>query len=217
MFETSQTTEKLDAALAKMQGEIKAAIKDSLNPHFRSKYADLASVWEAVRAALSKHGISVTQWPLKSDDGKLEILTRIAHSGEWMRATFSIPVTKQDAQGYGSGVTYSRRFTLMAALGVAPGDDDDAEAASGRPALNRVVSEQPEANDGDMERSGYRIPFGKYAKRSLEEVGPDDLRSYIEYLEAKASANGKPLVGVVKEFVERASAHVASFENGPHL
>ncbi len=125
MFETSPTTEKLDAALAKAQGEITPAIKDRENPHFHSKYADLESIWEAARPALCKHGINVTQWLLASDGGKLTILTRVACGGEWMRSTFSIPVSKQDAQGYGSATTYARRFTLMSAIGISPGEDED--------------------------------------------------------------------------------------------
>lgn len=131
-FETSQTTEKLDAALAKVQGDIQPAIKDKTNPAFKSKYADIAAVWDAAREALAKHGVSVTQWPMKTDDARLEILTRVAHQGEWMRAVFSIPIGKQDAHGYGSATTYARRFTLMAALGIAPDDDDDGNAASGK-------------------------------------------------------------------------------------
>lgn len=132
MFETSTNTEKLDAALAKIQGEIKPAIKDSQNPHFRSSYADIAAVWDAIRPALAKYGVNVTQWPIESEDkSQLKIVTRIAISGEWMKATWCLPVSKPDAHGFGSAVTYARRFTLMAALGVAP-EDDDANHASSR-------------------------------------------------------------------------------------
>lgn len=132
MFSTSDTTEKLDAALAKAQGEIVTAKKDAENPHFRSKYADLTAIWNAIRPALSKHGIAVTQWPIHSEDGRLHIITRLALSGEWIKAEFSIPVTKQDAQGYGSAVTYGKRFSLAAAIGVVAEVDDDGEAAVGR-------------------------------------------------------------------------------------
>jgi hypothetical protein len=130
MFETSAETAKLDAALAKAQGEIEAASKDKVNPAFRSRYADLTAVWEVCRPALAKHGISVTQWPIHADDARLHIVTRLAHGGEWMRAHFSIPVTKQDAQGYGSAMTYAKRYSLAAALGVVADEDDDGNAAS---------------------------------------------------------------------------------------
>lgn len=134
MIETSADTAKLDEALAKAQGEIEAASKDRNNPAFKSKYADITSVWEAARPALAKHGISVTQWPVHADDNRLHIVTRVAFKGEWIRAHFSIPVTKQDAQGYGSATTYAKRYALAAALGVVADDDDDGNAASQKPA-----------------------------------------------------------------------------------
>jgi len=130
MIETSPDTAKLDAALAKAQGEIEAASKDKTNPAFKSRYADLTAVWGACRPALAKHGISVTQWPVHAEDGRLHIITRIAHNGEWIKAHFSIPVTKQDPQGYGSATTYAKRFALAAALGVVADEDDDGNAAS---------------------------------------------------------------------------------------
>ena len=145
MIETSKSTAKLDAALAKAQGEIEAASKDKVNPAFRSKYADLSSVWAAIRPALAKHGISVTQWPIHSEDGRLHIVTRLAHDGEWIRAHFSIPVQKQDPHGYGSATTYAKRFSLAACVGVVADDDDDGNAASGKRADSPVPHAKPEA------------------------------------------------------------------------
>jgi len=134
VIETSDSTAKLDAALAKAQGEIESAAKDRMNPAFRSKYADLTSVWAAIRPALSKHGIAVTQWPVHSTDNRLHIVTRLAHDGEWIRALFSVPVQKQDAHGYGSAATYAKRYSLAAAIGVVADDDDDGNGASGKAA-----------------------------------------------------------------------------------
>lgn len=139
MIETSETTAKLDAALAKAQGEIEAAAKDKVNPAFRSKYADLTSVWAAIRPALSRHGIAITQWPIHSDDSRLHIVTRLAHDGEWIRAHFSIPVVKQDPHGYGSATTYAKRFSLAACVGVVADDDDDGNAAANKPAMASVA------------------------------------------------------------------------------
>jgi len=143
MIETSNDTAKLDEALAKAQGEIEAASKDRNNPAFKSKYADITSIWEAARPALAKHGISVTQWPIHADDTRLHIVTRIAFKGEWIRAHFSIPVTKQDAQGYGSATTYAKRYALSAALGVVADDDDDGNAASQRPSFEPKKAAAP--------------------------------------------------------------------------
>jgi hypothetical protein len=140
MFTTSQSTESLDAALAKAQAEITTAVKDKINPHFKSKYADLASVAEVCRAVLPRHGISVTQWPLHADDGRLHMVTRLAKDGEWMAGEFSVPVAKQDPQGYGSAITYVRRFSLAAAVGVVADDDDDGNAASKTPAPSKAAS-----------------------------------------------------------------------------
>jgi hypothetical protein len=132
MIETSPTTAKLDAALAKAQGEISTAIKDSPNPAFKTKYADLSAVMEAIRPSLARNAISVTQWPVHSTDDRVHMVTRIAHDGEWMRATFSMPVQKKDAHGYGSIVTYLRRYCIASCFGVISDVDDDGNAASGR-------------------------------------------------------------------------------------
>lgn len=131
MIETSETTAKLDAALAKAQGEFAAALASSPNPAFKTKYADLSAVMEAIRPSLTKHGISVTQWPIHSTDNRVHMVTRIAHDGEWIRGHFSMPVMKQDAHGYGSIVTYLRRYCYNSCLGVVDADDDG-NAASGR-------------------------------------------------------------------------------------
>ena len=132
MIETSESTAKLDAALAKAQGDFQAAIKDSNNPAFKAKYADLSAVMEAIRPALIKHGINVTQWPVHSEDDRVHMVTRIAHDGEWMRGIFSMPVMKKDAHGYGSIVTYLRRYCIASCFGVIADLDDDGNAAAGR-------------------------------------------------------------------------------------
>ena len=135
MFETSQTTAKLDAALAKAQGEIEAAEKSAENEAFKragkaTRYADLTAVWNAIRGPLSKHGITVTQWPVHSDDNRLHLVTRLAHDGEWMKCELSIPMTKMDAHGFGSAMTYAKRYGLAAAVGVVADEDDDGNAAA---------------------------------------------------------------------------------------
>lgn len=137
MFTSSTSTARLDAALAKAQAEIIPATKDVNNDHFGKKYADIASVWEAARPALAKHGINVTQWPLDSTDGRLRIITRVAHDGEFYQCTFSMPVGKNDAHGYGSAITYARRFTLGPAVGIVSEEDDDGNAASKNARNNR--------------------------------------------------------------------------------
>ena len=129
-MEMSPEIDELAGALAKAQGAIRAAVKDSLNPHFKSKYADLAGVMEAAREPLSSNGLSVTQWPGECADNQMSMTTVLAHSsGQWMRETLTIPLSKVDAQGYGSATTYARRYALAAAVGIVQ-DDDDGNAAS---------------------------------------------------------------------------------------
>lgn len=153
-FQTSSSTAALDEALAKAQGMIAPAAKDKVNPAFRSKYADLASVWEACREALSKNGIAATQWPVHSADGRQHLITRLAHKGEWMLGRFSLPIDKANAHGVGSAVTYLKRFSLAAALGVVADDDDDGNGASERPGAPGT------AGGGGQFRNERRGPTG---------------------------------------------------------
>ena len=123
----STEVNEIAAALAKAQGEMGHAIKDATNPHFRSQYATLVSVIEAVREALSKNGVFYWQ-PAETDpDGNVCVTTHLIHSsGQWVASELKMAPGKKDAQGVGATITYARRYGLMAACGIAPGDDDDA-------------------------------------------------------------------------------------------
>ena len=125
----SDSIANIAPALVKAQAEIKAALKDSTNPHFRSKYADLSSVVDAVKAPLLKNGISFLQGVHDAVEG-VAVETMLLHtSGEWISSTLRIPAVKQDAQGYGSAITYGRRYGLQSMCGV-PAEDDDGNAAT---------------------------------------------------------------------------------------
>jgi len=131
-MQTSDHINELAAALAKAQALVKGAIKDANNPHFRSSYADLSSVWDACRDALTANGLSVVQAPASGDDGAVCVTSRLLHaSGQWMETTICCKPAKNDAQGLGSVITYLRRYSLAAMVGVAP-EDDDGEGAIGR-------------------------------------------------------------------------------------
>lgn len=127
---TSETISAIAAAMAAAQGEMKPAVKDATNPHFKSKYADLASVFEAIRVPLAKNGLFVLQEVCNADGG-VTVLTRVTHkSGEWMEfGPLYVPAGKQDAQGLGSAATYGRRYAVASALGVCSEEDDDGNAA----------------------------------------------------------------------------------------
>jgi len=125
----SDSIKELALALHKAQTKIKAAVKDSTNPHFRSKYADLSSVVEAVKVHLNDAGIVFLQGVSGVENG-VAVETRLLHvSGEWIASTLEIPASKHDAQGYGSAITYGRRYGLQAMCGV-PAEDDDGNAAT---------------------------------------------------------------------------------------
>lgn len=127
----SPTIGKLAGALAKAQGLIRGAVKDSENPYFKSSYADLASVWEACRDALSKNDLAVIQ-TTEPDDKGIVVVTTLAHSsGEWMRGKLRVIPAKNDAQAIGSVITYMRRYSLAAIVGIAQ-VDDDGNAATGK-------------------------------------------------------------------------------------
>ena len=131
----SESIAGLAAALAKAQGQMKGAVKDSANPFFKSKYADLASVVEAIRVAFSSNGLSYIQTVQPSDKDEVRVETTLLHaSGEWISCGYlSLPVSKADAQGFGSALTYARRYSLSAAVGVAPEDDDGNAASAAKP------------------------------------------------------------------------------------
>ena len=127
---TSESIGKIAPALVKAQAAIRFAVKDSVNPHLKNRYADLASVITACKEHLNTEGIAVIQMPEPSEPGYLSLTTRLQHeSGEWLEATASCPLPKSDPQGYGSALTYTRRYSLAAAVGLYQ-DDDDAEDAT---------------------------------------------------------------------------------------
>ena len=127
---SSDSIKELATALAIVQGQLTFAKKDSKNPFFKSNYADLESVWDACRSLLSDNGLAVMQFPGEYMDGNMALNTIITHkSGEWMSQEMSVPVSKPDAQGAGSALTYMRRYALAAVVGVVQADDDGNSAS----------------------------------------------------------------------------------------
>lgn len=124
--------DKLSAAMAKAFPAIEGAVKGKVNPAFRSKYADLSSVIDAIKPHLTEHGLWFRQVTHVAEGGAC-VETVIHHvSGQSLSCgMLFMPATKQDAQGYGSALTYCRRYSLMAAFGV-PAEDDDGNAAAAR-------------------------------------------------------------------------------------
>jgi len=170
----SDQINELVTALAKAQGEIGPAIKECTNPHFRSRYADLNSVWNACRNALSKHGLAVVQ-TMNNRDNALFLETMLAHSsGQWIRSSLPIVTQKNDAQGIGTAITYMRRYGLAAIVGVTPDEDDDGESAVGR-GKNKAKSEDSEISKAQLD----------YLTKVLITCGPKYKDAVLDHLEKK--------------------------------
>ena len=130
----SQSLDKLYAALSKAQLEMLPAKTGSSNPFFKSKYADLASIVKASRKALGINGLAVIQRIIRNGSAGMTLMTRLCHaSGQWIESSMTVNPPKQDIQSLGSYLTYLRRYTYSAIVGVvASEEDDDGEAATGR-------------------------------------------------------------------------------------
>ncbi len=127
--ERSESITELAKALCKAQAEIESVKKESSNPFFKSKYADLSSVWAAIREPLTKNGLCLVQNP-SSKDNRAQVATILMHtSGEYIRSVLEMAAVKSDPQGIGSAITYARRYAILAIIGIAP-EDDDGNAAS---------------------------------------------------------------------------------------
>lgn len=158
----SEFIHELAGALSKAQGEMQAAIKDKVNPFFKSSYADLGSVWDAARPVLSKYGLCIMQTTeMVADGSKIIMVTTLAHtSGQWVKSYLPLNPSKNDSQGVGAAITYLRRYSLSAIVGVVCDDDDDGETAVGRGKHQNIQT--PKQNNqfpkqdiqGDNERIG---------------------------------------------------------------
>ena len=139
----SESIAALAGALAKAQLQIEPASKNATNPHFRSHYADLASIWDACRGPLNTNGLSIVQFPCDGEVGRTGLCTMLLHSsGEFISEVVTTRSQKDDPQGLGSALTYLRRYALAAVVGVTATEDDDGNAAS-TPANARASAPAP--------------------------------------------------------------------------
>lgn len=153
--------QKIASALVKAQKGFGAALKTSSNPHFKSRYADLAACVEAVIDSLNDNGIALIQQTHECDNGVIVETTFIHESGEVFSAgKLHVPASKHDAQGYGSALTYARRYSLMAAAGIAP-EDDDGNAATARPPASPPVQRKADPKVGADELKAITELAGK--------------------------------------------------------
>lgn len=178
---------ELAKALCAAQAKIDGAKKDSTNPHFKAKYADLASVWEACRKALTENGLAVAQYGRCTHDGQQWVLvTELIHaSGDYLRGEIPLLNGKGDMQGLGSALTYARRYGLAAMVGVSP-EDDDGNAATAKAEPKAVPVVAPAGYDD------WRADFIAAADNGLKVMTeawmgtPEPLRQHWQAVEAKA-------------------------------
>jgi hypothetical protein len=164
---TMEQINEIATALVAAQAEMKNAIKDSTNPHFKSSYADIASVIDSIRGPLTKNGLAFTQIPkLHLESGEWTLVTKLLHkSGQTLENECPIIVAKDDAQGFGSALTYARRYGLQALTGQAADDDDGNLAAKNPPAekpKDKPAAKAPAPKESD--------PVSKYQIDQLMEL-----------------------------------------------
>ena len=139
-MQKSESIKHIASALNKAQAEMSGAKKGANNPFFKSKYADMNSVVDAVRIPFCNNGLSYSQFPIMQDN-KVGVETILMHeSGEWMSDILVLPMVKQDPQAAGSAITYAKRYALQSIAGI-PSEDDDGNAASSQKALAKQSSQ----------------------------------------------------------------------------
>lgn len=127
----SDTLTKIAPALLAAQKKLKNPEKNSVNPHFKNRYADLGATMDAAKEAFNAHGIVLIQTYAPAEYGSVGVTTLAIHtSGEYVGGTCVIPLDRSNAQGYGSAATYARRYGVQSIIGMVAEDDDDGEAAS---------------------------------------------------------------------------------------
>jgi len=183
---------ELAAALAAFQGEVTTIPKGASNPFFKSRYATLPAVVEAASPLLAKHGLSVSQFISREQDGDALVTWLLHKSGQYMADTMQLRPVKQDPQAQGSSVTYGRRYAYMSVLGLVADEDDDGNAASrskgnGLAAPAEAPSEPQDASEGGttLVSEGTLVEL----RKAYKAAGVD--RKGYEAVVAEVGAKGK--------------------------
>lgn len=167
----SDTITELAKALVKAQAAIQPAVKDKTNPAFKSRYADLSSVWDACRKPLTDNGLSIVQMPIDAEPGRVALETILLHtSGEYISSTVSTALVKTDPQGVGSALTYLRRYALSAVVGVVADEDDDGNAASKPSATGGAAYEPRAGQQTNGNGNGNGAPTGGASEAQIKAI-----------------------------------------------
>ena len=167
-MEMSESIKHIAEALNKAQAEMSGAKKGAKNPFFKSNYADLNSVVDAVRIPFCDNGLSYSQFPIMQDN-RVGVETILMHSsGEWMKSVLMLPMVKQDPQAAGSAITYARRYALQAIAGI-PAEDDDGNSASQKaPAKQKQASNVNWYNSFEADKQYMLVDIQSGAKTAQQ-------------------------------------------------
>lgn len=191
MTKRSETLGKLAEALSKAQGQMKPAKKDSINPHFKSHYADLASCWAAIREPLASNGLALVQ-TLETDPSGVTVETTLLHSsGEFLAESTWLPVNQKTPQGYASSFSYARRYALSAMVGLSSEEDDDGNAASAMPMYEREARHQTVEISATEIQGEPVVPFGKLKGQAVSTLDLKSLRWYAHAARAELNDPAK--------------------------
>lgn len=205
---TSESINELAAALAKAQAQITGASRTAANPFFKSRYADLASVWDAVRGPLTAHGLAVVQAP-STEGARVTVTTRLIHSsGQWIEASLAATCKDESPQAIGSAVTYLRRYGLQAVAGV-PSVDDDGEAAQPPrgPVAVETAPTTPAGYDDFLAHLEATADDGVKALKAAWTAAPQALRAHVTAHDARTWADIKQRAEAADVGRETAVAH----------
>lgn len=178
---------QIAAALVKAQRAFGPALKTNTNPAFRSKYADLSACVEAVVDALNENGIMLSQRTIECETGVTVETVFLHESGEhWSSGPLHVPASKQDPQGYGSALTYARRYSLMAACGIAPEDDDGNAASKPRQAEKKAMPESAIADYlAAIDAATKETLKAVYGKAKAAAIAAEDHEAAAQFLAAQ--------------------------------
>lgn len=184
----TENLKELATALAKAQAEMKNATLNKVNPHFKSKYADLAEIIDTTRETLAKHGLSVVQTTLVSD-GVFVLRTTLLHtSGQFIHGDYPLPMVLDKPQAMGSALTYARRYSLAAIANISAEEDDDANAAQaeGKNIKPITAAQVKQLSDLADEVSADKAKFCRYLNvSSLADIPAGKFKQAVDALEAK--------------------------------
>jgi len=207
-MERSENINEFATAFAQAQGAMTVAAKDSTNPHFKSKYADLASVVDAVRPHLSSNGLSFTQ-SVSTEPGIVTVETTIFHkSGQWISNRLSVACRDLSPQPVGSAITYARRYTLMSICGIAPAEDDDGEAAQGRgqaqphrptpkaPSIEPMAAPTPPKPPDQFDGAGQMKEIKADCGAAVARIGKERILEIVNITAAYCNRDGTGIISI---------------------